>query len=254
MGIKSLNDSESSPKKVRFWQMILFTAVYTVGVTFYFYVILHDFAVCLLLAGGLYPYAFSSFVRYAESQNVKKIEIQFGEALRFMASSLSAGATVANSIYEFVSKADTYGRRDLSLINDGFREMTGKMDLHMSVYDAFEQFAKKSGSSDIKTFSLALSQICISGGDEVSLVRNTASALRIKRETEDEIDIILAGPKYNHRLITVMPVLIIFLMGFISPDYMETLHYGIGKTVAVIAAVFIVIAYIIGSRLSDIRL
>jgi len=234
--------------------MILFSIVYTIAVVTYFYFILSDLTLCFIIAGILFPYALVTYRRYAALQKVKKIENQFAEALRFISSSLSAGMTIENSFYEFVSKSDTYSRRDLSIISEEFRKITGQMDLHIGLTDAFADFAKRSGSSDIKVFSVALSGICRTGGDLVGLVRNTASSLRIKREAEDEIDLIISGPKYNHRIITAMPLLIIFMMRFISPDYMSALHSGIGKVVAVVSAVVIILSFIIGNKLSDIQL
>lgn len=250
---KFKQERSGSKKFTGISMMIAFSVAYTVFIVTYFYLILRDFTICLIIAGVVYPYAIVSFKKYIVSQRIKKIEIQFGEALRFISASLSAGATIENSFYDFVTKTENYSKKDLSLIVKEFRKITNSMDMHESFSVAFDKFAAESGSSEIKIFSLALKQVCVSGGDIVSLVRNTAASLRIKRETEDEIDLVLAGPKYNHRVITVMPVFIIFLMRFISPEYVETMYNGAGKIVAVISAVLIVIAYIIGSRLSDIR-
>ncbi|MBQ8164689.1 MAG: type II secretion system F family protein [Clostridia bacterium] len=234
--------------------IILFTVTYFSVVFLYFYLILNSIMLCAVITSVIYPYAFFAFRKYMTVQKIKKLEIQFGEALRFISSSVAAGVTVENSFYEFASKANTYNKSDLSLIAKEFRIITNSMDLHENAADAFRDFAERSGSSDIKIFSLALSQIYSSGGDIVGLLRNTVSSLRIKRETEDEISLILAGPKYNHRIITVMPVLIIFLMKFISPDYMSAVYEGPGRIVGVISAILIVVAYIIGSRLSDIQM
>lgn len=242
---------DESPMK--FTGFIVFTIVYALAIVSYFYLILNDLVICVIVAIFFFPYAIISFSRYMTKQRIRKLEIQFGEALRFISSSLSAGNTVENSFYEFVSESDTYTKSDLSLIVGEFRIITNRMAMHESLSSAFSSFAERSGSSDIKVFSLALSQICISGGDVVGLVRKTTASLRIKRETEDEIDLILAGPKYNHRIITVMPILIIFLMNFISPDYMSALYHGPGRIIAVIAAILITVAYIIGNKLADIQ-
>lgn len=233
--------------------MIVFSIIYFFLISSYFYLILQDFTACMIIAVIVYPYAFFSFKRYIVEQRIKKTEIQFGEALRFISASLSAGVTIENSFYEFVMKTENYNKKDLSIIVKEFRKITNSMDMHESISVAFDKFAERSGSSEIKVFAIALKQVCISGGDIVSLVRNTSASLRIKRETEDEIELVLAGPKYNHRVITVMPVFIIFLMRFISPEYVETMYVGYGKVVAVVAAILIVIAYFIGGKLSDIR-
>ena len=240
--------------RVSFYSQLVFIVMYAVSVVIYFYLILKDFGICIVLAGILFPYAIVLYRRYETERKIKKIENQFSDALRFISSSLSAGSTIENSFYEFVENSGTYDRSDLSLITEEFSRITGRMGLHMGLPESFEIFAKQSGSGDIRVFSVALSGVCRSGGDIIGLVRNTAAALRIKRETEDEISLILSGPKYNHRIITVMPLLIVFLMGFISPDYMSSLHSGIGKVVAVVAVMLIIVSFFIGNKLADIKL
>ena len=234
--------------------LLVFTVIYSFALFMYFYMILNNVAICVIVAAVIYPYALFSFRKYMIVTTKKKLENQFGEALRFISSSLAAGSTIENSFYEFASKSNVYSKYDLSLITKEFLIISNSMDLHMSASEAFSGFADRSGSNDIKIFSLALSQMCSSGGDVIGLVRNTASSLRIKRETEDEISLILAAPKYNHKIITVMPVLIIFLMNFISPDYMATVYEGTGRIVAILSAVMIIVAYIIGNSLSDVRM
>ena len=234
--------------------ILVFSVIYTVVVFAYFYLILNDWSICIIIAGVFFPYALVLYRRYVADKKIKKLESQFSDALRFISSSLAAGMSIENCFYEFVEKSCTYGKSDLSVITEEFHKITGRMDLHMGLSDSFEIFAKQSGSSDIKVFSVALSGVCRNGGDIIGLVRNTAASLRIKRETEEEISLILSDPKYNHRIITVMPILIVFLMKFISPDYMSQLHYGVGKLIDLIAAIFIVVSFLIGNKIADIEM
>lgn len=234
--------------------VVLFTLLYFIVLFTYFYLILHKVFVCLVIVAMIYPYAICVFRKSMIERTIKKLELQFGEALRFISSSLSAGSTIENSFFEFASASDRYSKADLSLITKEFTVITNSMNLHESAAEAFRSFADRSGSRDIKIFSLALCQICSTGGDIVGLVRNTVASLRIKRETDDEIDLILATPKYNHGIITIMPIMIVILMNFISPDYMVKVYSGPGQFVAVLSASVIVIAYIIGSRISNVKM
>ena len=76
--------------------------------------------------------------------------------------------------------------------------------LNISPEEAVEAF-QRGPAGDIQNFSNALYESLQAGGNLVQLVRNSASALRVKYDSEDEIRSLLNLPRFNHRIMMVMP-------------------------------------------------
>lgn len=120
-----------------------------------------------------------------------------------MSASLSAGQSLVGAINDI-----TYGEfGDYSLIQKEFNNINRLVSLNVPPEDAIYAFAKRTGSKDIQNFANAMYASISAGSNLVWLVRNASNQLRVKYDAEEEIRSILNLPKFNHRIMMLMPFL-----------------------------------------------
>ena len=84
-------------------------------------------------------------------------------------------------------------------------------------------------------------------------MRWLSSADRMRSDAESEIARILNAPKYNNRIMMLMPVVCVVLFKQIAPSYMEPLYSGAGRIVMTGVLLVVLFAWWIGDKLGDIE-
>ena len=160
------------------------------------------------------PVAMWRFIKFRRKQMLKKLEKQFLEIMQNVLSSVSAGMPFERAFAEVteqaISEVHKKERRNKQIILE-FEMIIRKAEMNYSFFSLLEKFAERTGSGDIINLSKALTVAATGGGNTAYIVRNALANMRIKAETEKEIDHILALPKYNHRIISLMPFLMMWL-------------------------------------------
>ncbi|HHT92733.1 MAG TPA: type II secretion system F family protein [Clostridia bacterium] len=198
------------------------------------------------------PFVFARLKKYFMRKRLEELERQFCDALQLMSASLSAGLSFTSCISEIAS-GDLSVDGNLRLVQKEFANMQRLIALNISPEEAVEAFAKRTGSRDIQNFSNALYESLQAGGNLVQLVRNSASALRVKYDSEDEIRSLLNLPRFNHRIMMVMPFVLILMVKAIAPGYVEPLYTEGARWILFLVAFLIILSWYIGERISDIK-
>ena len=205
------------------------------------------------LIGGIVscPLFFRALKKREKSSQKVKLEKQFCRALETMRSSMAAGETFENTI-----KGVAYGdfTEDMSIIKEKFAGVDRMVCLNCDITEAFSVFASKSGSREISCFSVALESVLTAGGDVIELLGSSADMIRKKYEAKEEIKNCIAEPKLSHRIMTLMPVVLIFIMRMMAPDYVEKLYSGAGRIVMISMLAVLIAAWLIGEKIGDIKI
>lgn len=199
------------------------------------------------------PVFLAEFVAWRRKRIAARIEEQFADVLQAVLAALSSGQTLDRAFLELAE--GSLGKRfDLRLMMQEIRGINQKVMMNYSFYEAFADFAERSGSQDIRNISDALKITGTRGGNLVYLIRNALANLRVKLETDREIRHTLALPRYNHRILTVMPFFLILMLKSISYEYIRVLYdTRAGQIVSVAVAVAILAAWILGDRLCQVK-
>ena len=199
------------------------------------------------------PVTLSEFIVWRRKRITTRLEEQFAEVMQVTLTALSSGQTIDQAFAE-LAESSTGKRTELKLMMREVRAINRRVLMHYSFYEAFEDFAVRSGNQDIKNISEALKITGMRGGNLVFLVRNALANLRVKIETDREIRHTLALPRYNHRILTVMPFFLIFMLKTISYEYIQPLYVtGAGQIVSVCTAAAVLLAWILGDRLCRVK-
>jgi tight adherence protein B len=186
----------------------------------------------------------------------QELSNQFQQALFSVSSSLVAGRSIENAFLE-VSKdlellypdPNTYIIKEFDLIN---RRVANREPIESAIID----FSERAGVDDITNFTDVFVTCKRTGGDLVEVIRRTSNMISEKIEIQQEISVMVAQKKFESRVLTIMPVLMIALLGYTAGEYMEPLYdlRGIvGPIVMTICLGIIGFSFWISQRIMNIK-
>ena len=115
-------------------------------------------------------------------------------------------------------------------------------------------FAKRSGSEDARNFADVYYTCLTTGGDLVSVVNRTSEVILEKITIRREIETLMAQKKYEAKLLTAVPLLILLYLRFSSPDYLKMLYTTFaGFCVMAMALCALVAAFLWSGKIMDVE-
>lgn len=177
---------------------------------------------------------------------------QFREMLSSLNSSFSSGANVSaafeNAQKDMISQ---YGER--AFITVEVHEIVQQMHNNISVYEALQDFADRSGIEDIHDFS-TIFYICYQkGGNLKRVVRNTYDLIGQKITVNEEIETKLTSNKMQQNIMSVVPIVMIAFLRFSSSSFAESFASPTGVLSMTVAVGIFIGSYLYGRRIVDIK-
>ena len=207
----------------------------------------------LLIGAILLPLFYKKLKEYLRDKRKARLEEEFCRFMQLTAAALSGGTAFENVFGEVADAVSQENSRQ-SLMEKEFYIIDRLIGLHYESTAAFQKFAYRTGSRDIRSISQAISHVASTGGDLSELLKDGVNALRLKQDTEREIRRTIALPKMNHRILTCMPFGFIILLRSMSPSYVECLYEGTGIFVMALVALLIGAAWLLGDRVGKIHI
>ncbi|QGQ96675.1 pilus assembly protein TadB [Paenibacillus psychroresistens] len=198
------------------------------------------------------------FLRLRRSQLLlrRKAELndQFKQALFSLSSSLSAGRSFENSIVETVQDLQMLYANPQTYIIVEFNIIVLKLRNGENVEAALKQFSERADMDDIRNFSDVLTICKRSGGNLVEVIRRTASMIGEKIELQQDISFLVAQKRFESRILSFAPLVIVALLNFSSPDYMLPLYEGIvGHSIMTLALVLLFLCFTLTNKIMNIQ-
>lgn len=232
--------------------------IYIITAVLFISIVSYVFYRSIIISLLLFPLAFL-YPKIKNKQIIKKrkedLNLQFKDALYAVSSSLSAGKSIELAFKEALKDiAILYPSQDTFIVKE-FEYISRKIDMNETIESALEDFAQRSHLDDVKSFA-DIFRICKrTGGNMVQVIRNTSEIINDKIATKQEISTILAQRKFEQKLLSVLPVGMIYLIYSTSPEFMEPIYtQSSGRIVMTIAVILIGTAYLISKKVMDIEL
>ena len=191
-------------------------------VSFLFY---DSFLVALLLS----PYLVMYLRRKALEKNSKErrqLVTQFKDGMVAVSFALNAGYSIENSFREAVKELMTlYGSQSSIVVC--FEKMLRRIKNNENIEDVLSEFAIKTQIEDIMYFADVFGYAKRSGGDLISIIKNTASTIRDKIEVDAQIQTAISGKKMESAVMAVMPFGILGYMKLSSPEFIDALYHNV---------------------------
>ena len=123
-----------------------------------------------------------------------------------------------------------------------------------NIEDLLMDLGRRSGVEDIISFAEVFLTAKRSGGDLLLIIRNTASCIRQKHETMQEIETCLSGKVMEQNIMSLVPVLILAYVKISSPEFLDGMYGNLtGTAVMTVCFAVYVIACLWGKRIVQIE-
>lgn len=179
---------------------------------------------------------------------------QFKQALFSLSSSLSAGRSVENSFYETVQDLQMLYANPRTYIIIEFNVIVQKLRNGDNIENALNQFSDRANVEDIRNFAEVFTICKRSGGNLIEVIRRTAAMIGEKIEIQQDIALLISQKKFESRILSIAPVVIVALLSFSSPDYMLPLYHGANGWIIMSCSLAVLFGcYAFTNKIMDIR-
>ncbi len=208
---------------------------------------------CLPALIPLWIWYYRSLERECVGRKKQEFLAQFKEMLQSLSSALNTGYSVENAIKESQKELKLlYSEKEM--ISQELLLLVRKLRMQIPVEQAVEEMALRVGLEDVETFAAIFVTAKRGGGNMIAIMKNTSGQIADKIDVRREIDGVLAAKKYEFRIMSGIPYMIIAYMSLAFPEFMTCLYgNAIGIGVMTVCLIIYVGAYYLGTRLTEIE-
>lgn len=219
------------------------------GLTFIFY---HSF-----LPGsiGLVPFLFFFFkwVRKSlEQKQLQRVRHEFQELIQLLSGALRTGHSAENAMSE--------AAKQLQMMEGDSCYMVGILNImlaRISIGEPSEQvwmeFANQCGLEEIKEFAKAFALAKRSGASMPFILQKITNQLVLKVQTKSQIETMLAGKKFEQKIMNLMPAGILLYMSITSPELLRVMYETTsGRVIMTVCLSIYIAAYLLSDRITQI--
>lgn len=230
------------------YSLLAGTILYLIGYIFYH----HDVVSLVFSVLGLY-YPAVKKKALIEKQK-KELVLQFKQALYSLSSALAAGKSVENAFLAVAQDLKMlYPDPQANIIRE-FEIINHRIENGEPLEQALIDFSNRADIEDITNFADVFTTSKRTGGDLVEIIRKTSNMISEKLEVQQEIEVLLAQKKLEAKILSIAPFIMVAVIRFTSPDYMEPLYkMGVGPIIMTIALVFLGFSYWLTNKIMRIK-
>lgn len=236
------------PAEKLLYILLAAAVLFTIGFIFYQNIILS-----LLLT----PFAlFYPKIKTREiiKKRKKLLNLQFKDMLYALSSSLTAGKSPESAFSDVLKDLKVlYPTTDVYIIKE-VEYIIRKLNMNETVEAALDDLAKRTKIEDIQNFVEVFKTCKRTGGNLVAVTRNSSDVISEKIEIIEDINTTIAAKKFEHKILSVMPIVMIVILSLTTEDYMQPLFNTIlGRLVMTVAIIIMAVGYFISQKIMDIK-
>ena len=185
-------------------------------------------------------------------KRIKKLRAQFCDFAASLTNSLGSGMNVRDSLLAVYNDLRSQYSDDAFIVIE-VQEMINGMNNNFQIEEMLSDFGVRSGIPDIINFGIVFETCYRTGGDIKSIVRRTTEIISEKTIIAGEIETAITSNKTQMSVMNVLPIFIILMMRFMSPQFAQSFSTVLGVIGLTVAAVVFVFAYRMGQKIMDIK-
>lgn len=207
--------------------------------------------VLFLPAGLYYPVLKRKGLR---EQRREALRGQFKEAVRLLASSLSAGYSVENAFSACLGELDSlYGEDEM--ITREFSYIAGQLRMNRTAEQLLIDFARRSGLEEIQNFAEIFAVSKRSRGELVSVVGYTVRVISDKIQVREEIIVMAAEKRLEQKIMNLMPFFIVLYIDLSFPGFFNQMYDTMaGRLVMTVCMGLYLLACVLSNRIMRIEI
>ena len=210
----------------------------------------------IFMALILSPYVYLHY-KQRKKERAKKENNDFSKKFRdgimSVSFALNVGYSIENAFVQAVEELELiYGRESDIVIK--FRHIVIRLGQNENIEDIFMDFAEESGEEDIIYFAEIFRYAKRSGGDLISIIRNTTQIIQQKEEVLSEIDTIISGKKMEQKVMSIIPAVIVAYLKITAGEFIQPLYGNVyGMVIMTVCLIVCVIADMWAKRIVNIE-
>lgn len=157
-----------------------------------------------------------------------KLFVQFKQALSCLSSSMAVGKSIESAFQEALEDLKLLYPDPACLIVVEFSVICRKVENGEPIEAALKNLADRSHLEDVISFTDVFLTCKRTGGNLVEVMRRTATVIGEKLEITQDISVMIAQKRFESRVLLFAPIVIVAVLAFSSPEYMQPLYSGSG--------------------------
>lgn len=199
-------------------------------------------------AGALGFFGPLFWLRLKSGTRLKQFEQDLPDALDLIASSLRAG-------YGVVHGFDMVARENGGPCGEEFGQVLQEVTLGAELDAALARINDRVDSEDARLLATAVAVQHRTGGNLIDVLTQMAHVLRERQRLRREVHVITTAPRVSGYVVSLLPVLLMIGMYFLSRYYVEMLFdEPIGRVALVVSAILVTIGLTLNRRIASVEM
>lgn len=169
---------------------------------------------------------------------------EFKDGIIAVSFALGVGYSIENAFAEAVKELTQMYGADSQVVKR-FSRIVRRLNRNENLEDILDEYADESGIEDISYFTEVFRYAKRSGGDLISIIRNTASVIQQKVEVSNEIETALGGKRMEQKVMSMIPFGIILYLKVTASEFISPLY---GNVLGVAVMTVCLIVYVLADR------
>lgn len=179
------------------------------------------------LAGLLILRCQPLYRRYLAQKRLQALNLQFRDLLSSLSASITAGRQMEDALVEAGDNLALIYDEDAPIMAELQYMRRNIQENHESDRVLLDDFARRTGSEDIRNFVQVYLTCRSTGGDLERIITHSSEIITEKMNINEQIRTITAQKKFEGRMISLMPAVMLLALNLLAPAYVSILYTGV---------------------------
>lgn len=230
---------------------LLYTVAGAAGWYCLTYVFYHSFLPGTVTVIAFLFFFFRGIRASLRKKQLRQVRSQFQELIQLLSGALRTGHSAENAMKEAAGQLAMMEGKSAYMVVV-LQKMFGKMSLGEPAEQVWNEFAGQCELEEVKEFARAFSLAKRSGASMPFILQKITGQLVLKVQTEEQIETMLAGKKFEQKIMNLMPAGILLYLSFTSPKLLEVMYEtATGRIIMTVCLAIYIAAYLLSVKMIE---
>ncbi len=196
---------------------------------------------------------------YLKSKSNEKDNIEFEEgfkvAVNLIKNQLIAGSSLKQSIIQTSVELNAMNIENSQRVVKTFQTIADELLMGVPLRDVLDHLTQLHSSEVVSDFVTVVLITQKRGGNLIEMLSSLETHISTRITLKSEIRTLTASKRFESKILTIFPFLMIIMLTLMSPEYMEPLYNtALGKVLLIFGVLLLAINYWIGSKIVRIEI
>lgn len=177
----------------------------------------------ILISLTAFPIYFIKKINYEYEKHKTALRVTFRDAINLVYSGLESGENPERAFSEALSELDIMYPEENEIVQ-GLRGITAKLENSVSLEKAFAEFAEKTNIEEISYFSEILFTAKRTGGNLLSIIRETRGLISDRIELKNELKTMISAKTFEAGIMKFIPLAVLLYLRLLDYEMVKPLY------------------------------